>query len=444
MASYPDGNLRIAIIGGGPGGLATAIALSALPNVEVNLYEKAHELREIGAGLNIGYNSWRVLEILGADSNINGHLITEVQQRNGLDGTLVAKRGPSTLPLKYQSRRARRTRLQRALLDQVPVDIIHLRKELTSIENVPEGGAHLGFSDGSEAFADLVVGADGIRSVVRQTAFPEHNIKFSGITIWRTLVPRSLLAHIPDIPTCTSWWHGPSGHAYFSPVDDPSRTEPEDEMIEISSRTIVDPETDKTRRWSWGVPTTNEHVESHFTNFDPRVREALAKVPKGNWKEFSAFSGPRLQELTAWDKLVLIGDASHPLTGAFGSGAAFAMEDGWILARSLEFIFPSLQGEKGSSISTHDGIKKALAIFDSIRSPYYARMYEYLDNVSAKAKARGSTFEARLKSRVEAFSEGGLDWIYLNDIERVWNDWLENMDSTRREKTNNVRIESNL
>jgi salicylate hydroxylase len=73
--------LRVAIIGGGPGGLGTAIALSALPNVEVNLYEKARELREIGAGLNIGYNSWRVLEVLGADSNINGHLITEVQQR---------------------------------------------------------------------------------------------------------------------------------------------------------------------------------------------------------------------------------------------------------------------------------------------------------------------------------------------------------------------------
>lgn len=78
-------------------------------------------------------------------------------------------------------------------------------------------------------------------------------------------MPWSLIAHIPDIPHCVSWWHGPSGHAYFSPVDDPSRTKPDEQMIEISSRTIVDPETDKTRRWSWGVPTTNEHVESHFT-----------------------------------------------------------------------------------------------------------------------------------------------------------------------------------
>lgn len=84
---------------------------------------------------------------------------------NGLDGNLLAKRGPSSLPVKYQSRRVRRTRLQRSLLSQVPAGIIQLRKELISIENLPEGGASLNFSDGTQAFADLVVGGDGIRSV---------------------------------------------------------------------------------------------------------------------------------------------------------------------------------------------------------------------------------------------------------------------------------------
>lgn len=84
MVHVQDNNtLHIAIIGGGPGGLATAIAVSALSNVQVHvtLYEKARELREIGAGLNIGYNSWRCLELLGARHGVNGHLIDEVQQR---------------------------------------------------------------------------------------------------------------------------------------------------------------------------------------------------------------------------------------------------------------------------------------------------------------------------------------------------------------------------
>lgn len=66
--------LRIAIVGGGPGGLATAIALSRLPQVEVRIYEQAHELREVGAGISIGSNSWKVLELLGvADTLTSGH-----------------------------------------------------------------------------------------------------------------------------------------------------------------------------------------------------------------------------------------------------------------------------------------------------------------------------------------------------------------------------------
>ncbi|EEA19988.1 conserved hypothetical protein [Talaromyces marneffei ATCC 18224] len=401
MVQLPNDNtLRVAIIGGGPGGLATAIALSALSNVQVHVtvYEKARELREIGAGLNIGYNSWRVLELLGARSEVNGHLIDEVQQR--------------------------RTQLQGALINQVPAGIIQLRKELVLIENVPEGGANLNFSDGTEAFADLVVGGDGIRSVVRQTAFPDHNIKFTGTTIWRTLVPRSFISHLTDIPTCTSWWHGTAGHVYFSPVDDPSERIPENQDVEISARFLVDPETDTAKRWNWGVDTTNENVEAHFTNYDARVREALSHVPKGSWKEFSAFAGPRLNKLHAWNKLVLIGDAS-----AFGSGAAFAMEDGWILARSIEYVFSTL-ATKQSSFSKQNGLEEVLSIFDTIRSPYYARMYQHLDNMKAKFAGVVDTFEGRLQARIVAFSEGGLDWIYQNDIEQVWKEWLQQNDTS--------------
>lgn len=73
--------LRVAIIGGGPAGLGAAIALSALPNVEIAIYEKARELREIGAGIRIGYNCWKVLELLGAANKVTGHLKTSVVQR---------------------------------------------------------------------------------------------------------------------------------------------------------------------------------------------------------------------------------------------------------------------------------------------------------------------------------------------------------------------------
>jgi salicylate hydroxylase len=81
MPSAQPPLLRVAIIGGGPGGLGSAIALSALPNVEVTIYEQAKELREIGAGIRIGFNCWKVLGLLGAADGVRGHLKSEVLHR---------------------------------------------------------------------------------------------------------------------------------------------------------------------------------------------------------------------------------------------------------------------------------------------------------------------------------------------------------------------------
>lgn len=65
--------------------------------------------------------------------------------------------------------------------------------------------------------------------------------------------------------TATTWWHGPTGHFYGSPVDDPSETAPEDRMFEIAARNVVDPATATGKKFSWGVPATKERVESFFT-----------------------------------------------------------------------------------------------------------------------------------------------------------------------------------
>jgi salicylate hydroxylase len=105
--------------------------------------------------------------------------------------------------------------------------------------------------------------------------------------------------------------------------------------------------------------------------YDPRIQAVLRAVPEGSWREFAMVAGPCLAEITAWDKVALIGDASHPLSGAFGSGAAFAMEDGWILARALEREF--LRNGNGD-IDKATTIKNALRIFQRVRGPYYERM----------------------------------------------------------------------
>jgi salicylate hydroxylase len=74
MTVDPVPHLNVAIVGGGPGGLATAIALSRIPNVDVTIYEQARVLREVGAGISIGSNTWNVLNLLGvADTLTSGH-----------------------------------------------------------------------------------------------------------------------------------------------------------------------------------------------------------------------------------------------------------------------------------------------------------------------------------------------------------------------------------
>ncbi|KAK0103161.1 hypothetical protein ONS95_014959 [Cadophora gregata] len=423
MPSATSPLLRIAIIGGGPGGLGAAIALSALPNVEVTIYEQARELREIGAGIQIGFNCWKVLELLGAADKVDGHSTTEVIHLNGVTGKVLKTTGKQKLLKRYQPQRVRRTSLQAALKSVVPEGIIKLNKRLSSLENL-DSEVKLRFDDGTEIVADLVVGGDGIRSVVRGHLFPDHKIQFTGTTIFRTLIPASSISHITGIQGVNTWWHGPTGHFYGSPVDNPAETSQEEQKFEIAARSVIDPTTAIGKRFSWGVPATKERVESFFTEYDPKVRETLSKVPEGQWKEFSAFAGPRLETLTGLDgKVVLIGDASHPLSGAFGSGAAFALQDGWILARAIDHT-----RSKG-------GLSAALSIFDSIRSPYYLRMYEYLDQQkeriqSLKARNPNQTLEDSLKARVASFGgENQLSWIYGNDIEEVWNTYVANESS---------------
>lgn len=153
--------------------------------------------------------------------------------------------------------RTQRTALQSALLAHVPPGTIKLSKKLAQITNHPDKKeVALTFADGTVETADLVVGADGIRSVVRDGAWPDYEIKFTGTTIWRALLPLDDLVALDARFGETGWWHLPQSHVYFSPVGEG--------LGEIASRETQDPEVYGASKVVWGVPVTNEHVESHF------------------------------------------------------------------------------------------------------------------------------------------------------------------------------------
>ncbi|KAL3452136.1 hypothetical protein BJX65DRAFT_206346 [Aspergillus insuetus] len=444
MTSPNRHSISIAIIGGGPGGLGTAIALSALPFVTVTLYEQAPEPREVGAGISIGRNAWNVLNLLGAAEGVRGGKLGTSWQRNGRTGEVVhtdANLVDSTLrdegkqkqaetedEARFASIRARRTRLQAALLEKVPQGTIKFGKKLVEIRDLGEGqGVKLRFKDGTETRVDFVVGADGIRSIVRRTIFPDHRLHVTGNTAFRVLISLSSIAHVKDFPAENGWWHGINGHIYFAPVDDESEIQNKDEprLFEITVRSYNEP-ISPDRTATWAIPVTNEKVLARTAEYDPRIQSVLRAVPEGSWREFAMVAGPCLAEITAWDKVALIGDASHPLSGAFGSGAAFAMEDGWILARALESEYLR-NGNRDITATVRNGLQ----IFQAIRGPYYERMYDFL--ASREKHSRGTRkegdadFESIIKARVAGlgFVAGGkMNWIYKNDIEQVWKEYV--------------------
>ncbi|KAI0761074.1 FAD/NAD-P-binding domain-containing protein [Trametes elegans] len=406
--------LRVAIVGAGPGGLAAAIQLARLKDISLSVFDQARELREVGAGISLNENTWRLLQDLGAADRIEQYVERAVEgkllveHRNGRTGELLARRFHNGRcdPNKPPAVRVERYKLQNALLSQLPPDLIQLTKKLVGLHENAHG-VTLEFADGTRSGPfHLVIGADGIRSVVRQYAFPNHKLKYTGKVAYRVLIPQEKVAHLlPDIPPASCFWHTRDTHIYTNPLDNG--------LFEIATRALESEE--HGTKVSWGQTVPKEQVVPQYKqNYCPLLREII-DAPD-SWLEFALFGGPRLQSVVHNGRIALIGDASHPLSGAFGSGAAFAFEDAYVLKSALEFA-----RKRGQDLGY------ALELFDSIRAPRYKDLYGVLDEMASnvadiKAQNPGideDEYVAQTTERNWQQAEGR-GFIYAYNIAKVW------------------------
>jgi salicylate hydroxylase len=318
---------RIAIIGGGIGGLAAALALLRC-SLDVEVYEQSGELREVGAGIQIGANGTRVLHALGLaqalratqviPSGKEARLWSSGERWKTLDlGAIAVERYGSPHIMMH------RGDLHAILLEAIErmkPGVVRLGQRCIGLRQ-DRGSAEILFEGGKRAEAALVVGADGIHSRVREALFGKDAPEFTGCVAWRGLVPmRRLPPHLAQ-PTATSWL-GPAGHVLHYPV---RRGELMNliAFVERSDWTIE----------SWTAAGTTQELGEDFRGWHADVHEIIRhiEVPY-KWALWGRAPMPRWSA----DRATLLGDACHPTLPFLGQGAVMALEDAYVLAECVK------------------------------------------------------------------------------------------------------------
>jgi salicylate hydroxylase len=318
---------KIAIVGGGIGGLTAALALLRR-GIDVEVYEQAPELRELGAGVQISANGTRVLHALELKDALEKVQVLPAGKAIRLWNTgqswklfdlgleSVERYG---FPYITIHRGDLHDVIVQALLREKP-GVIHLSHKCIGLRQTPDG-VELSFENATPVAAKLVIGADGLHSVLRAHLFGAPKSRFCGITAWRGIVPMEKLpASIPrEIGTN---WVGPGGHVVHYPL----RAGTLLNFVGILERADWQVE-------GWNVRGTTEELLGDFRGWHEDVRAIIRNIEVPY--KWALALRPTMEQ---WSKgrCTLLGDACHPMVPFLAQGAVMALEDGFVLARALE------------------------------------------------------------------------------------------------------------
>ena len=318
--------LKIGVCGGGVGGLAVAIALRKFGHIPM-VFEQTSQFKRLGSDVNMTPNAVHAVDRLGIGEALRQ---SAAQPTFRLSRTWDTGEETSRLPMsnaaeeKYGAPQLtiHRADLLKAMEDELPDDCIQLGKKVSGIVNDGSRTA-IEFADGSTEDVDVIIGADGIHSVVRNTMFGEDNPQYTGMVSFRASFSASDGGDIPNLDAFTKWW-GPIPEAQII-------TFPLTRGEEIFVFATI-PQED----WSeegWTLPGDIQEVRDYFKDFHPEAR-ALWDVCTDVTKSALHIREPMAQ----WSitNATLLGDAAHPMTPFMAQGACMAIEDAVVLARALE------------------------------------------------------------------------------------------------------------
>jgi len=313
---------RVAIIGGGIGGLTAANTLSRA-GIEVAVYEAAAELREIGAGVALHANAMRVLRAIGVEDAVRkvaGRSQWQIT-RNWKTGRVISKssRQQQAAAFGLLGATVHRADLLDVLADAIPAGIVTLGRRCTEV--LPDGDTAVArFADGGEIEADVIVGADGIHSPVRASLFGPDAPRFTGKICYRSVIPTEAVRGIrPD--TDLAQWFGPHGTIVLYPLRG-------EELINV----VCHYDDDSYRHESWVTECSRDEVLERYAGW----HESLLRLFAGGdtWYKWALYDRDPIPRWTR-GRVTLLGDAAHPMLPYLGQGACQALEDGAVLATAL-------------------------------------------------------------------------------------------------------------
>jgi salicylate hydroxylase len=318
---------KILIAGAGIGGLTAALALLQR-GFEVDVFEQAAELREIGAGVQLGPNGVRVLHALGLAPDL-ARLAVEASAKEvriwssakmtplfDLGSECVERYGAPY----YLMHRAD---LHQILVDRVLAlkpDALHVASRGVAFRDLGHG-VELALENGRTIEGGLLVGADGLHSRVRRQMFGDAPARFTGGMCWRGMIPIERLPEHLRRPVGTNWI-GPRGHIITYPVragrllNFVGHVERDDWQVE-----------------SWTEPGSIEECAADYAGWHPDVQLMIRNIATPF--KWALFLRPPLQDWSQ-GRVTLLGDACHSTLPYLAQGANMAIEDGMVLARALE------------------------------------------------------------------------------------------------------------
>ena len=319
----PNQNLKVLIAGGGIGGLTALLALRAR-GIDAQLFEQAEAFRQVGAGIQLSSNATRILRSLGlGDALARACVYPEGRDYRAWDDgdrlyyTPLGARAEAQFGAPYYH--AHRADLLDVLLGGVANTRFRLNARIEGFAQTADHNITVILADGTKVTGDVLIGADGIHSTVRGQLFGTEQPCYTGNVAWRGLVPAERVAHL-DLGRVTGVWMGPN-------------------------RSIVQYYVAAGRTFNW-IGSAGRSSRRAVLARRGRIEDALAEYSGWHTTIRSIIAAtPRVLRQALYDReplpdwrvgrVVLLGDAAHPMMPFYAQGAAQSIEDAYVLAGCL-------------------------------------------------------------------------------------------------------------